>query len=338
MQPLSEAKRKEILQLLEKKIPYRQIQEETGVSLGSISKIRRNMTNKPVKSVGGRPRKLTARNIRKICRVADKEKIDNAVQIASVIKPQLNIQVSDQTTRRALRSSGYKAVKKAKKPLLSARHKKQRLDFAQTHAEWTVEDWKRVIFSDETKVNRICSDGIQWCWQKEGRTKESKIMKPVVKFGGGNIMVWGCITAEGTGYITQIEGNMDQHLYKHILETELEDTIEFYDFNKDEIIFQHDNDPKHTSKTVKKWLNDNDFIVLSWPAQSPDLNPIENIWQQVKAALQKYDKHPTSVAELWSRFQVEWDKITKERCLALYESMPRRIAAVIRAKGGSTKY
>ena len=338
MKQISEDKKKNVRTLLEKKIPYREIQERTGVSIGSISRIRNSMQNAPERDRGGRPSKLTSRNIRKICKVADASKTDNVTQIASVVKPQLGIDISNQTIRRALKQSGYKASLKKKKPLLTARQKKQRLDFARTHAEWTVEDWKRVIFSDETKVNRISSDGAQWCWSKAGRTDDSKTQKPTVKFGGGNIMVWGCMTSQGPGYITQIEGIMDKNLYKEILKTELKDTLKYYKLKKDEIIFQHDNDPKHTSKLVKNWLNDHHYEVLAWPSQSPDLNPIENIWFQVKMAMQRYEKSCTSVKDLWERFQQEWDKITKERCLALYESMPRRIEAVIKAKGGSTKY
>lgn len=338
MKPIPQWKKNQVFRLLKENVSHREIRDQTGLGLGSISRLRKECEDLPEKSRGGRPPILSKRDIRKICRTADEEKIDNTSQIAEIVKPALGVSVSDQTIRRALQKSGYKAVKKVKKPLLSARHRKQRLEFARTYQEWTVEDWKRVVFSDETKVNRICSDGIQWTWKKDGKTSISKTTKGTVKFGGGNIMVWGCITAHGTGYCTLIEGTMDKHLYKRILQSELRETLKYYKLKRSEIVFQHDNDPKHTSKLVQKWLDDKGYEVLIWPSQSPDMNPIEHIWYQVKVALQKYDTHAKSVNELWERFQDEWNKISKERCLAVIESMPRRLEAVVRAKGWPTKY
>ena len=131
---------------------------------------------------------------------------------------------------------------------------------------------------------------------------------------------------------------MDSDLYISILENEYLATLEFYEFNKDDTYFQHDNDPKHTAKKTKKWLEDNQINVLQWPSQSPDLNPIENLWFQVKAALAKYSTLPKSSDELWNRFVDEWRKIPEERCQKLIESMPRRIQAVLKAKGGHIKY
>ena len=80
------------------------------------------------------------------------------------------------------------------------------------------------------------------------------------------------------------------------------------------------------------------MTVLLWPAQSPDLNPIENLWQQLKRRLQSYQEEPVGVFELWERVKVEWKKTTQAECLRLIESMPARINAVLKAGGGHTKY
>ena len=131
---------------------------------------------------------------------------------------------------------------------------------------------------------------------------------------------------------------MDAQLYCSILEDELQQSLEYYSKTAEDIIFQQDNDPKHTSKLAQKWFNDHDFIVMKWPVQSPDLNPIEHLWWYLKRRLAEYEIPPNGLEELWNRCQVEWDKIPKEVVQNLIESMPRRVEAVLKAKRGYTKY
>ncbi len=78
--------------------------------------------------------------------------------------------------------------------------------------------------------------------------------------------------------------------------------------------------------------------VLIWPANSPDMNPIEHLWTHVKNQLKKYDSPPSGVLELWERVEETWNAIPVEVCQNLIESMPRRLEAVIKAKGKWTKY
>jgi hypothetical protein len=92
------------------------------------------------------------------------------------------------------------------------------------------------------------------------------------------------------------------------------------------------------SKLAQKWFKDNGIKVLDWPAQSPDLNPIEHLWSILKFHLAAYPTPPPSIEELWKRVEAEWEKIPKEECLKLINSMPRRVAAVLKVKGGYTKY
>jgi DDE superfamily endonuclease len=227
---------------------------------------------------------------------------------------------------------------KVKKPLLRPRHIKQRLDFAYKYQHWTESDWARVIWSDETKINRLASDGRQWVWKKAGAPLTAQHVKPTVKFGGGSVMIWGCMTVHGVGLMCRIEGKMDASLYKEILEDELQGTVDYYGMDREDIVFQQDNDSKHTSRLAQKWFKHNNFKLLDWPAQSPDLNPIEHLWSTLKFRLAAYPTQPEGVEELWKRVEMEWEKIGKEDCLKLINSMPRRIEAVLKAKGGYTKY
>ena len=99
-----------------------------------------------------------------------------------------------------------------------------------------------------------------------------------------------------------------------------------------------DNDSKHIFHKARNWFQDHDFNVMLWPAHSPDLNPIEHLWNHLKRRLAGYEEEPKGMLELWERVQVEWDKIEPEVCQKLIESMPKRVEAVLKAKGGYTRY
>src|SRR5579863_9446168 len=116
--------------------------------------------------------------------------------------------VSAMTVRNCLKEAGLKSFPKAKKPLLTKRHIRQRLAFARKYQHWTVEDWKRVIWSDETKINRLGSDGRKWAWKKAGEGLSDRLVQGTLKFGGGSLMMWGCMTWEGVGYAAKIDGRM----------------------------------------------------------------------------------------------------------------------------------
>ena len=210
-----------------------------------------------------------------------------------------------------------KAVVKSKQPLLSVKHHKAHLDFAYAHKDWTLEDCKKVVWSDETNINHLGSDEHKWVWKKAGEGLSDRLVEGIVKFGGGSLMMWGCMTWQGVGYATKIDGRMDGDLYLQILKDELLNSLQFYGLDPPDIIFQQDNDPKHTCKKVKDWLQEQDFHTMVWPAQSPDLNPIEHLWGYLKRRLADHDSSPKGIHELWERVQVDWEGIPVEECQKL---------------------
>ena len=155
-----------MLSLLHSKLSEAQIVKKTGVSLSTISRIKAKHCPDLPRQKGGRPSKLSPANITYTKKLFHTGKAENAVQAAKVLSIVVTTSFSPQTLRRGLKKSGWRAVVKRKRPLLKPHHKKARLAFAERYKEWTVEDWKRVWFSDETKINRLGSDGRKFVWKE----------------------------------------------------------------------------------------------------------------------------------------------------------------------------
>lgn len=338
MKQISRDVTENIVALLSQGLSTRDVADQTGVSQTKVCEVKRKRFPQHKGKKAGRPPILTAQQKRLIVRKITSGQLGTAAEAGRYLSETQGTSASADTIRNWLKEAGLCSFPKIKKPLLQKRHVKQRLDFARKYQYWTVEDWKRVIWSDETKINCMGSDGRKWGWKRSGVQLQSHHVQATVKHGGGSIMVWGCMSTCGVGNLVRIDGGLNAELYCKILEEDLASSVEFYGEELANFVFQQDNDPKHTSKLARKWLSDNRIEVLDWPAQSPDLNPIEHLWEHLKRKLSDYETVPTNMHALWERMEKEWNAIPANVCVGLVESMPRRIAAVLKAKGGYTKY
>ena len=314
------------------------IARNLNVSPATVSRIRNKHCPNVPKHQAGRKSKISQRRRNLIKRKMLVGEFRNATD---VIKDLHNdgYNISYVTVIKTLKEMGFQAKQKKKKPFLSQKHKTARYKWAKAHEGWTIEDWKRVVFSDETKINLWQSDGIKFYWKRPEDPIQDFHLETTIKHSGGGMMLWGCMTHEGVGYACKIyDGTMTAQDYIHILDTTLYDSLEYYEYEYEDIIFQHDNDPKHTAQSVKDYLLGKEIEVLPWPAQSPDLNPIEHIWKYVKTKIGSRPERPTSLYRLWEMFEDEWNQIPLSFIENLYKSMPERVKAVLKAKGGYTRY
>ncbi len=234
------------------------------------------------------------------------------------------------TITAALHQSGLYGRVARRKPLLSARHMKARMEFAKKHLKDSKMVTNKILWSDETKIELFGLNYKRYVWSKPGTAHHLSNTVPTVKHGGGSIMLWGCFSAAGTGRLVAIEGKMNAAKYRDILDENLLQSAQDLRLGR-RFTFQQDNDPKHTAKITKEWLHNNSVTVLEWPSQSPDLNPIEHLWRDLKMAV--HQRLPSNLTELERICKEEWQRIPKSRCEKTCCIFPKKTHGCIKSKG-----
>jgi transposase len=288
------------------------------------------------KQRSGRPR-ATTESQEKYIRVATL--MDRFRPSHDIARNMLNIKsqkpLSSQTVRRRQAEAGLNGRIARNKPKLTKKQRRARMKWARQYQDWTAEEWDKVYWSDESPFYLFVKGGKVWVRRRVWEEYALCCIQPTVKFGGGHINVWGCFSSQGVGSLHQIHGIMTGAMYREILKNHMAPGLRLLGPG---FKFQHDNDPKHTSKVVKNYLSNQHFSVLEWPSQSPDLNPIENLWARMKQRLRKLTVTPSSLDEVFEVVKLEWELLDKDYLVNLVHSMPNRIKEVIKNKGGPTRY
>lgn len=168
----------------------------------------------------------------------------------------------------------------------------------------------------------VSSTGRIYCRQGPNEEWEPINLASSWKFGGGSIMVWGVITLSGVGALYCIDGKMDAKKYISILQSALLPTIRDHEIDIDELILVQDNNPKHTAGLTEAWFETKGITTMDWPAHSPDMDPIEHVWNEVNCWLRKQGHVPSTKDELWKILEEEWMCLPNLYICKLYESMP----------------
>ena len=172
-------------------------------------------------------------------------------------------------------------------------------------------------------------------WRAPRKEFDPKCAVPTVKYDGSSVMVWGCFTRREIGKLCVLDRIMDRFYYLDIFEQNLFPSIDHFKFGQ-QFHFMHDNDRKHISGLVKDWLKQKTIQTLRWPSFSPDLNPIENLWDELERRVKKHQTK--NVEELELQLTQEWNNIELSVLEKLADSVPSRLYECVKMKGNPTTY
>ena len=322
------------------------VADKLGVSRSCIARLKKAAKTRMMKpgqispprgqSGGLNTKKLGLLKLRKLKRIILKYPFKSARKIKADA-PETFGNVSIRTIQRALKEDLHMpSMRPAKKPLLTERQIQKRLQFCRDHLNKSVEWWRDVMFSDESNFKTIRVTSRQTVRRPPGSNRfDSRYTRKTVKHPPG-VMIWGCFSGKmGRGGLFFMPKNttMNSDRYIECLTDHLLPFMRSHGTKR----FLQDGAPCHTSKKSMAFLAEQPFEMIDWPGSSPDLNPIENLWNWIKDQLQEI--HLTSVPHLKEELNRLWiERTPLDYLRKLSDSMPRRLQLVLDNKGHMTKY
>ncbi len=273
----------------------------------------------------GRKCLVDVRGQRRMGRLVRDDRKATVTQITTRYSQGMQNIISEHKTHRTLKQMGYSSRRPHRVPLLSAKNHKQRLQFAQANQNWTTEDWKNVAWSDESRFLLRHSDGRVRIWRKIHESMDLSNLVLTVQAADG-VMVWGIFSWHTFGSLVPIEHHLNTTAYLSIVADHVHPFMSTV-YPSSDGYFQQDNAPFYKAQIISDWFleHDNEFTLLKWPPQSPDLNPIEHLWDVVEREIRIMDVQPTNLQQLRDVIMSIWTKIYEECFQHLVEFIPRKL-------------
>lgn len=339
MPRLSDNERHRALGLLEGGMSIRQVARRMGCSPPTIMNLRRRYQE--TQSVNdrqrpGRERVTTPAVDRHIVLQHLRDRCRTATQTAAETPGRRQPRISRSTVQRRLHAANLSARKPKIGVLLNPVRRRNRLQWAQRHLPWTQGQWRSVLFTDESRFCQYQNDGRRLVWRRPGERYAECCVRQSDRWGGCGVMVWAGVSSNFRTPLVVINGNLTARRY---IDEVLETTFRPFQNAHPEIqVLQQDNARPHTARITMAYLHQHDIDVLPWPPYSPDLSPIENLWDQLGRRVSRRTPPPRNRQELVAALHQEWQNIPQDNIRRLIRSMRRRCVACIDSNGGHTKY
>ncbi|GBM26206.1 Transposable element Tc1 transposase [Araneus ventricosus] len=247
--------------------------------------------------------------------------------------------VAEHTVQRTMLDMGLCSRHPTRVPLLTKRHRPLRLQWTREHRDRTMDEWKRVAWSDESRFLIHHVDGRVSVRSLPGEQLLPSCTTGHTQVGGGGIMLWGTFSWAALGPVVVVEQTMKAANYLNIIADQLHPYMAFV-FPTGNGIFQQDNAPRHKARIVLEWFEEyiDEFHLMSWAPNSPYLNPMEHIWDVMERQLRAQTPPCPNISTLRDRYLDIWYNLSPVMYQKLVASMPRRVTAVLKGKGGATRY